>query len=306
MSNYVHTTLPSQPPLSMYSSSLHDQREESLVDPWLPSTAGASADVSQPTEISSNLSKPTYSPSHAVSSTAPLNDPTRRPRSVHTPGGSPSARQLMASVVSVPDDNKPSSSLPVVPSPGSSVDSSHLPPPPSTSSTTDNHVYLSPITPILKSARNSLDSSGSTTHTSDNSSLPPPPTPTLTAHSFSSILWANSTVSRDNDPEEHDGSRSLYLPSHPRGHRRKGSIGTVSSIGSSSTERDAEDRSSPLQSAHSGVTRTLPLLTLPRLHTTSDAGSRSSSIIHRAAFRARRPRHHLQVKKRIRLGYDAK
>ena len=92
LSNYVHTTLPSQPPFSMYSSSLHDQREESLVDPWLPSAAGASADVSQPTEISSNLSKSTYSPSHAVSSTTPLNDPTRHPRFVHTPGGSPSAR----------------------------------------------------------------------------------------------------------------------------------------------------------------------------------------------------------------------
>lgn len=90
LSNYVHTTLPSQPPFSMYSSSLHDQREESLVDPW-PSAAG----VSQPTEISSTLSKPTvtYSPSsHAVSSTTPLNDSSRHPRFVHTPGGSPSAR----------------------------------------------------------------------------------------------------------------------------------------------------------------------------------------------------------------------
>lgn len=88
LSNYVHTTLPSQPPYSMYSSSLHDQREESLVDPWLPSAAGASADVSQQTET---LSKPTYSPSHPVSSTTPLNDPTRHPRFVPTPGGSPSA-----------------------------------------------------------------------------------------------------------------------------------------------------------------------------------------------------------------------
>jgi hypothetical protein len=92
LSNYVHTTLPSQPPFAMYSSSLHDQREESLVDPWLPSAAGASADVSQPTEISSTLPKSTYSPSHTVSSSTPLNDPTRHPRFVHTPGGSPSAR----------------------------------------------------------------------------------------------------------------------------------------------------------------------------------------------------------------------
>ena len=88
LSNYVHTTLPSQPPFSMYSSSLHDQREESLVDTWLPS-AGASADVSQQQHT---LPKSTYSSSHAVSSNTPLNDPTRHPRFVHTPGGSPSAR----------------------------------------------------------------------------------------------------------------------------------------------------------------------------------------------------------------------
>ena len=63
----------------MYSSSLHDQREE--VEPWLPSPAGASPD-----DVSSTLSKSTYSPSN------PLNDPSRHPRFVHTPGGSPSAR----------------------------------------------------------------------------------------------------------------------------------------------------------------------------------------------------------------------
>ena len=80
LSNYVH---PSQPPLAMYSSSLHDQREESLVDPWLPSP-----DVSHPPDVSS-LSKSTYSPSHALT---PLNDPSRHARFVHTPGGSPSAR----------------------------------------------------------------------------------------------------------------------------------------------------------------------------------------------------------------------
>jgi hypothetical protein len=89
LSNYVHTA-PSQPPFTMYSS-LHDQREESLVDPWLHSTTGPTADVSQPADISA-LSKSTYSPSHAVSSTTPLNDPSRHPRFVHTPGGSPSAR----------------------------------------------------------------------------------------------------------------------------------------------------------------------------------------------------------------------
>ena len=74
----------------MYSS--HDQREESLVDPWPSSAAGASTDVSQSADISS-IPKSTYSPSsHPVSSAAPLNDPTRHARFVHTPGGSPSAR----------------------------------------------------------------------------------------------------------------------------------------------------------------------------------------------------------------------
>jgi hypothetical protein len=78
LSNYVHTTLPSHPP--MYSSSSHDQHEQSLVDPWLPSSAGASADVSHPADISSTLPKSTYSP--------PINDP----RFHHSPGGSPSPR----------------------------------------------------------------------------------------------------------------------------------------------------------------------------------------------------------------------
>jgi len=71
LSHYVH---PSQPP--MYTSS-HDQREQSLVDPWLPSPAGASADVSHPADT---VPKSTYSP--------PLHDP----RFHHSPAGSPSAR----------------------------------------------------------------------------------------------------------------------------------------------------------------------------------------------------------------------
>jgi hypothetical protein len=86
----------------MYSS-LHDQREESLVDPWPPSAASASADVSQPADVSS-ISKSTYSPSHAVSSTTPLNDPTRHARFHHTPGGSPSARHE-----SIPSQQHPAS-----------------------------------------------------------------------------------------------------------------------------------------------------------------------------------------------------
>jgi hypothetical protein len=77
--------------------------------------------------------------------------------------------------VGVPDDNRPSSSSHAVPSP--SVNSSRLPPSPSTM---DNHAYLSPITPILRPAQNSLDPLASSTHASDNSSLPPPlPPPSL-------------------------------------------------------------------------------------------------------------------------------
>ncbi len=181
-------------------------------------------------------------------------------------------------VVGVQDDNIPSSSSSAVPSP--SLDSSRLPPSPSA---TNNHSYLSPITPILKSARNSLDPLGSPMHTADNSSLPPPPSPTLSAQSSGSVRWANSTVLRDNNPEEHDGSSSLYLAPPPRGHRRKGSIGTVSSIGSGSTsEHDVDDSSSfrlsPLRSAHSDVTSTLPSPTHTHVDTTSDSGSRPSSV----------------------------
>jgi len=102
LSNYVHTTLPSQPPFFMYSSS-QDQRErdESLVDPWLHSTAGASAGVPQSADTSSALAAPstlsrsTHSPpSHPVSTATPLGDPTHHPRFLHTrtPGGSPSTR----------------------------------------------------------------------------------------------------------------------------------------------------------------------------------------------------------------------
>ena len=120
---------------------------------------------------------------------------------------------------------------------------------------------FSPPTPILRSARNSLDF-GSPSHASDNSSSPPPSSPTLTARSSRSTRWTNSTALRNNSPEEHDGSSSLYLAPPSHGHRRKGSVGTVSSIASSSTERDVEDNScfrlGPLPSAHSDVTSTLP------------------------------------------------
>jgi Ca2+-transporting ATPase len=194
-------------------------------------------------------------------------------------------------VVGVPDDISPSSSSPAVPSP--SVDSSRLPPSPST---TDSHAYLSP-TPILRSARNSLDPLGSPTHASDNSSLVPPPSPTLSAHSSGSVRWANSTILRDNNPEEHDGSSSLYLAPPSHGHRRKGSTGTVSSIGSgSTTEQDADDNSSlrlsPLRSTHSDVTSTLPSPTYTHVDSVSDGGSRHSSVtslFKKTVDRVRRP-----------------
>ena len=93
LSNYVHTTPPSQPPLSMYSSS-HDQRDNSLVEPWLP--APASAAVSQSADSSLPAASRPYSPPHSASSSAPLDDPTR-PRFLHTPGGSSSARQSFSS-----------------------------------------------------------------------------------------------------------------------------------------------------------------------------------------------------------------
>ena len=177
----------------------------------------------------------------------------------------------IAVAVGVPNDNLSSSSPEslAVPSP----------------SATDSHASPSPITPILRSARESLYSLGSPTH-SDNSSLPPPPSPTLSAHS-GSVRWANSALLRDNNPEEHDGpgSSSSYLASPPHGHRRKGSIGIVSSIGSGPiTEQDANDSSSfrlsPLRSGHSDVTSLLPSESSTHTHvgdTASDAGLTPSS-----------------------------
>ena len=192
-------------------------------------------------------------------------------------------------VVGVPDDSDPSSSALTLPPP--SLDGSRLP----SLSPADFHGFLSPPTPILRSARNSLDFA-SPSHASDNSSLPPPPSPTLTSRSSGSIRWANSTALRDNNPEEHDGSSSLYLAPPSHAHRRKGSVATVSSIASSSTERDVEDNSSfrlsPLPSAHSDVTSTLPSPTHTHVDANSDAGSRPSSVtsfFKRSVHRVRRP-----------------
>ena len=201
-------------------------------------------------------------------------------------------------VVGVQDDFNPSSSTYTL----SSFDVSRTPPPPPTHATspTDNHAFLSPPTPILRSARNSLDPLGtSAPYTSDTSSLQHPPSPTLSALSSGSIRFANSTVLRDNNPEDHDGLSSLnLLAPPPPTHRRKGSIGTVSSIvSSSSTERDIEDSSSfrlsPVRSAHSDATSTLPSSpTYTHVDAGSDAGSRppsAASFFRKAVHRVRRP-----------------
>src|ERR1700730_6802659 len=110
-------------------------------------------------------------------------------------------------VVGVQDDNNSTVSLHTLPP----LSDNSRPPSPSghATSPTDNQGFLSLPTPILRSARNSLDALGSpASHSSDTSSLQPPPSPTLSAHSSGSIRWANSTVLRDNNPEERDGLSS--------------------------------------------------------------------------------------------------
>jgi len=114
------------------------------------------------------------------------------------------------------------------------------------------------------------------------SSLQPPPPPTLSAHSTRSIRFATSKVLRNNNPEEHDGMSSLkLLAPPPPHHRRKGCVATVSSVGSSWSERRYEDnqgfRPSPMRSAHSDAPRTLPSPTHTHVDIVSDAPSRPSS-----------------------------
>ena len=202
-------------------------------------------------------------------------------------------------VVGVPDDND--HTAPTHTPSSSSPDVSRLPPSPSghRTSPADNHGFLSLPTPILRSPRNSLDASGSpSSHASDTSSVQPPPSPTLSAHSSGSIRFATSTVLRENNPEEHDGMSSFNLLAPPSNrHRRKGSVTTVSSVGSSSTERDVEDnqsfRLSPVHSAQSDVASTLPSPTHTHVDAaSSDIPSRSSSpasFLKKTLHRVRRP-----------------
>ena len=199
-------------------------------------------------------------------------------------------------VVGVQDDN---SSRPILDVPPTTYldNSSPLSPMGHASSPSDVHGFLSLPAPILRNSRNSLDLPGSpASHTSDASSLQPPPSPTLSAHSSGSIRWATSTVLRENNPDEHDGLSSLGLLAPPsQGHRRKASTGTISSIGSSSTDRDVEDpsglRLSPVRSGHSDVPSTLPSPTNTHVEVGPDTSRSSSpaSFIKRAVQRVRHP-----------------
>ena len=140
----------------------------------------------------------------------------------------------------------------------------------------DNHVSLSSSIPILRSARNSLDPLGPpVSYTVDTSLRQPPPSPTHFSHSLGAIHFATtSTPSRDKCREDYDISSffSLLAPPSPS-HCRMGSIGTVSSIGSTSAECDIEDSSNfrlrLVFYTHSDATSTLPSPT----HTHEDAGA---------------------------------
>ena len=199
------------------------------------------------------------------------------------------------SVVGVQDDTSSGSTRDASPVP--SPDNSSFPSPLShASASPDTHGYLSLPTPILRN-RTSLDiPSSPASHTSDASSLQPPPSPTLTAHSSGSVRWANATILRDNNPEEHDGLSSLgLLAPPPQGHRRKSSTATVSSIGSSFTDRDTEDSAglglSLVRSGQSDAPSTLPSPTNTHVDGASDISRPSSpgSFLKRTVQRVRHP-----------------
>ena len=201
------------------------------------------------------------------------------------------------SVVGVQDD---STFVPIIDDhPASSPDNSSFPLSPlrHASSLTDTHGLLSLPTPILRISRSSLDTPSSpASHMSDASSLQPPPSPTLSAYSSGSVRWANSTVLRDNNPEEHDGLSSLgLLAPPPHGHHRKGSTGTISTIGSSSTDRDIDDSTglglSLVRSGHSDAPSTLPSPTNTHVDPASDISRPSSAagFFKRQVQRVRQP-----------------
>ncbi|KAI9463279.1 calcium-translocating P-type ATPase [Lactarius psammicola] len=188
--------------------------------------------------------------------------------------------------VGVQDDNGSGPTLDPPPATSSDNTSFPLSPMCHAGSPPDNHGFLSLSTPILRDSRNSLDVPDSPApHTSDASSLNLPPSLTLSAHSSGLIRWATSTLLRDNNPEEHDGPDSL----------RKGSTDTVTSIGSSSTDRGLEDSPilglGPVHSGRSNVPSTHPSPTDTHVDVRSEP-SRSSSaagFFKRTVQRIRRP-----------------
>ena len=178
-------------------------------------------------------------------------------------------------MVGVPDDNAFSFALSRLSSP----------------SPTDNHGSplhsQVPSTSILRSARNPLDTSGSTSHASDNLSLPLPLPPTHSQAAHSPL----TTVLGNFNAKEHDRSSPLYLDP-PHNLPQKGSMGIarISSGSSGSSERDdVNDRfpshlhmTRPLSHSHVNVS----------LDARSSAGPRPSSVtsfFKRTVHRIRRP-----------------
>ena len=184
------------------------------------------------------------------------------------------------SVIGVQDDTTSGSTSPS-PSPNTS---SH--PLFQRNSSPDTHGFLS-LTPIWRNSQNYFDIPITpASYTSDASSLQPPPSPTLSTHSSSSIRWSNSTVLRDNNPEEHDGLSSLRLLTPPsQAHCRKSSTATPSSIISNFADHDTT------RSGRSDAPSTLPSPTNTHVDAASHTARPSSlaACFKRAVHRVRRP-----------------
>ncbi|KAH9025691.1 calcium-translocating P-type ATPase [Lactarius deliciosus] len=166
-----------------------------------------------------------------------------------------------------------------------------FPPVARTSSPLDVHDFLSLPTPVLRNSRNSLDVPTYPTPRLTDPSLYPPPSRTLSARSSSSNRWVTSTVLRNDNPEENDGLSSLGLLTPPsQGYRRNFSAGSVSSIGSTSTDRDSR----PSSLGRSGISDVLNIHPSPT-NTHVDAGSDTSysslaaGFFKRTVQRIRRP-----------------
>ena len=179
-------------------------------------------------------------------------------------------------MVSVQDDFNPSSST----HSHSFFDASRMRASTHVTSPTDDSAFLCSPTRILRLARNSLYPPGAPLScTFDASSRYLLLSPTLFSHSSGSTPFATSTALGDSRPEDYDilSSSRLLTPSSPS-HRQMGSIRTISSIGSTSTEPDIKDSSScrlgPVCCAHPNATSTFSL-THARVDAGSDVGSRS-------------------------------